>query len=128
VVFEQGDIEAACSLFQRSLAAVWEPVGPARSGFRPLPLCLEGLARVAAAREQKERAARLFGAAEALREAAGAPFPSGARAGTQPAERAAVEQHVATVRTALGSEAFAAAWAAGRAMTLDEAVAYALER
>jgi hypothetical protein len=33
---------------------------------------------------------------------------------------------VATVRAALGEEAFAAAWAEGRAVTLDQAVADAL--
>ena len=31
------------------------------------------------------------------------------------------------VRQALGAGGYAAAWAAGQAMTLDEAVAYALE-
>jgi hypothetical protein len=34
---------------------------------------------------------------------------------------------VAPLRAALGEEAFAAAWAAGRAMTLEQAIAYALE-
>jgi hypothetical protein len=33
------------------------------------------------------------------------------------------QQFVATARTELGEAAFAAAWAAGAAMTLDEAVA-----
>ncbi len=36
--------------------------------------------------------------------------------------------HKTGVTAALGELAFAAAWAAGRAMTLDEAVAYALEQ
>jgi hypothetical protein len=31
------------------------------------------------------------------------------------------------VRATLGEEAFAAAWAAGRALSLDEAVAFALD-
>lgn len=35
-------------------------------------------------------------------------------------------RQVAAARAALAEEAFAAAWAAGRAMTLDEAVAEAL--
>jgi hypothetical protein len=34
---------------------------------------------------------------------------------------------MAAARAALGEEAFAAAWAEGQAMTLEEAVAYALE-
>jgi hypothetical protein len=35
---------------------------------------------------------------------------------------------VAEVRRSLGAEAFAASWTAGRAMTMEEAVALALER
>jgi hypothetical protein len=79
---------------------------------------LEGLAAVAAAQAQPERAARLFGAAEALRTAVGAPRPH--------AERAEHERHFAAARAALGEEAFAAAWGAGRAMPLEAAVSYAL--
>jgi hypothetical protein len=37
------------------------------------------------------------------------------------------ESHVAAARAALGEEAFAAAWAAGRVLWLDEAVALALD-
>jgi hypothetical protein len=33
-----------------------------------------------------------------------------------------------TVRNALGDDAFAAMWGEGRAMTLQQAIAYALER
>jgi hypothetical protein len=36
------------------------------------------------------------------------------------------EQHLASARTALSAEAFAAAWAEGQAMTLEQAVAYAI--
>jgi hypothetical protein len=79
---------------------------------------LEGLAALAAAQAQPERAARLFGTAEGLREAMGAPLP--------PAERAEHDRSVAAVRTTLGEEAFAAAWAEGRAMSRDQAVAFAL--
>ena len=35
--------------------------------------------------------------------------------------------HVAALRSSLGETAFAKAWAEGRAMTLDQAIAYALE-
>ena len=37
-----------------------------------------------------------------------------------------IERLVATARAQLGEEAFAAAWAAGRALTLEQAVAEAL--
>jgi hypothetical protein len=79
---------------------------------------LEGLAAVAVAQAQSQRAARLFGAAEGLREAIGAPVP--------PADRAEHDHSVAAVRSALGEAAFAAEWGEGQTMSLDEVVAYAL--
>jgi hypothetical protein len=80
---------------------------------------LESLAGLAAARGQARRAARLGGAAAALRQEKGAPLP--------PAERSTHERAVHTVRTALGDEAFATAWAEGQALPREQAVAYALE-
>ncbi len=66
-----------------------------------------------------ERAARLWGAAEALREVIGSPRP--------PNEREEYERGLATVREALGEEVFSAAWAEGRAMSLEQAIEYALQ-
>ena len=80
--------------------------------------CLEGLATVSGAK-QGERAAHLFGTAQVLREAMSAARPA--------TERADYERDVSDVRRKLGETAFSAAWADGRAMTLDEAIAYALE-
>ena len=65
-----------------------------------------------------ERAARLYGAAAALRERLGAAVV--------PWERPAHERDLAAVRAALGPAAFAAAWAAGAALPLEAAVAEAL--
>jgi DNA-binding NarL/FixJ family response regulator len=62
-------------------------------------------------------AARLFGAAEAVRVATGLPRP--------PGPRAAHAQGVAAARAALDEAAFDAAWAAGRALDPDEAHAEA---
>jgi hypothetical protein len=81
-------------------------------------LGLEGLAAVAAAQGQPLLAARLFGAAEALREALGTPL--------KPSERAGYDQATQATRGALGEDSFAAAWAEGRALPLDEAVTMAL--
>jgi non-specific serine/threonine protein kinase len=64
------------------------------------------------------RAARLFGAAEALRERVGAA--------PHPPWRAEHERWMATAWVELGEEAFAAAWAEGRALSLDQAIADAL--
>ena len=67
--------------------------------------CLEGLVRVAAAQGKMERAARLSGAAAALREDMGWPIP--------PVKRGEHDRTVAAARGAPGEEAFTAAWAAG---------------
>lgn len=80
---------------------------------------LEALAQVAARQGQGAQAARLFGAAEALLAAAGARFSD--------TDRVGYRDSVAGVRAQLGDEAFEAAWNAGRQMTLDEAIAYALQ-
>jgi hypothetical protein len=73
---------------------------------------LEGLASVVAVQGEMAWATHLWGTAEALREAIGAPL--------QPIERADYEQAVATVRDHLGEKAFASAWAEGRAMTAEQ--------
>ena len=80
---------------------------------------LEELAGVAGAQGQAERAARLYGAAEALREAIGAPIV--------PVDRARYERAVAAARTQLDAAAWTRLRAEGRAMPLEEAIAYALE-
>jgi DNA-binding CsgD family transcriptional regulator len=80
--------------------------------------CLEGLAQVASARGQYEHAARLFGAAEAQREIVGWWY--------EPVDQASHDQWVVPTRAILGETPFAAAWAEGRAMTLDQAIEYAL--
>ena len=83
-----------------------------------LPAALEGLARTAAPRDDPARAAMLLGAADTLRESMGTPMTQHQREGHAARLRA--------VRVALGDDAFEAAWAAGQAMTLEEAVTYAL--
>jgi hypothetical protein len=84
-------------------------------------VCLAGLARAAAAQGQPERAARLFAAV---------PVPYRARGPVlvEAADRAEFDREVASVRAQLGEAAFAAAWAAGQAMTTEQAVAYALDQ
>lgn len=81
--------------------------------------CLAGLASADALEGQPQRAARLWGAAERLRTSIGAR--------PAPAARATRERLMAAVCEELGEAAFADAWAEGELMTLDEAVAYALD-
>jgi DNA-binding NarL/FixJ family response regulator len=70
-------------------------------------------------RQDAERAARLFGAAEALHERIGSPPSVGQRKDHEPV--------IPAVLAALGEDAFRAAWAAGRALSVERAVALALE-
>jgi hypothetical protein len=94
---------------------------------RNIARCLEGFAALAAAHarqcpedtEHARRAARLWGAAEALRSASGFRQP--------PADRVHDEPYLAAARTQLDDATWAVAWAEGRAMTTEQAVAYALE-
>jgi predicted ATPase/DNA-binding CsgD family transcriptional regulator len=76
---------------------------------------LEGLARTAVATRQPEAAARLLGAADALRDATGA---------TRPAYWLALyERSLAETRAQLDDDAFDLAWAAGRTLTPEQAPA-----
>lgn len=68
--------------------------------------------------ERPDRAARLIGAAERVFEDLGALADRG--------DREVFEANEATARAALGEEAYAAAVARGRAMSLEEAVAFGL--
>ncbi len=80
--------------------------------------CFEGLAAVLAFTGQADAAARLLGAADALRESLGVELA--------PAERETHDETTAAVREGLGEERFSAAWRQGRELALDEAIAYAL--
>jgi predicted ATPase/DNA-binding SARP family transcriptional activator/DNA-binding CsgD family transcriptional regulator len=80
--------------------------------------CLEKMAAVAAAQEKTTRAARLWGAAVALREDLGAPL--------EPREREILQPYVAAARSRLGGRVWEVARAEGRKMTSEEAIEYAL--
>jgi len=82
--------------------------------------CLEALAVThAGQRRAAVRAARFWGAAEALRETIGAPLT--------PVDRRAHERHQSAIRAETRPERWAEAWAAGRASSIDELVAEALD-
>jgi predicted ATPase/DNA-binding winged helix-turn-helix (wHTH) protein len=113
VAFRLGDYERAVTFLQESLI-VQRELGERWFISRSL----ETLAEILALRGDHEMAARLFGAGEALREAVGASV--------LPFYRDDYERGMAAVRAGLSGEALAAAWAAGRAMTMTEAIAIAL--
>jgi len=109
----QGDATLATTRFTEALA-LFRDLGY-RSG---VSWCLAGLAGVAAVDEEPECAARLWGAAEALRQAI--------RAREAPASRATRERLITLARAQLGEAAFNAEWAKGQAMTVEQAIAEAL--
>jgi predicted ATPase/DNA-binding XRE family transcriptional regulator len=80
---------------------------------------LAAFAQLATTYEEFEKAGRLIGLIETR-------FPS-LRFELFPTKRAEVDQSIVTARAALGEEAFATAYEEGKNMTLDEAIAYALE-
>ena len=115
VAYGKGEYETTEALLRES----FELLAPLRDTWT-LAYNLTWLAGVAATRQQALRAARLFGAAQTLREATGATIQF------EPT-RILHERQVAMAREQLDAAAFAAAWEEGRAMTVRRAVAYALE-
>ncbi len=111
---DRDDYDLARSLYAESLTVV------RRVAYQPIVAkALEGLAAVAAANANGERALRLLGAATVLHETAGARMP--------PADQARVQRVTARARACARPAAADAAWSAGRAMPREEAIAYALE-
>jgi non-specific serine/threonine protein kinase len=80
--------------------------------------CLEIMAGGAGAQGQAHRAARLWGAAEALREEIGLPM--------QPEDRKLLDPYLAAARSSLDEVVWQAALAEGRAMIPEQAIEYAL--
>ncbi len=113
VALDRGGYEQAGAFFSESLVECGE-VGDRLDTQR----CLEGLAAVACVRGDYRRSARLFGAAQMLRERF-VHIP------LAPADRAQLDRHVLTLRAGLDETAFAASWTEGWTMRLEEAVEYA---
>jgi non-specific serine/threonine protein kinase len=112
VTCDQGDLAAAAALHREGLAC-WREAGTTEG----LAGTLAEVATLAAVGGRAAEAARLFGALAAVRDPLGAAFELPTRAQVERAERAA--------RAELGGAAFAAAVAAGRALSRDEAFAEA---
>jgi predicted ATPase/DNA-binding SARP family transcriptional activator len=111
----QGNHERAAALLAEG-AVRWKDV----RNKLGMAECLEASASLAGVEGDTERAAQLFGAAQALREEIGMPI--------RPSDRAEYERSVALVRDLLDEAAFAAPWAEGRSMTVDDALALAVRR
>jgi len=106
---QEGNYESANAWFLRGLAVVLD------FGDRDLMAHhLEGLSGLASALGEHERAVKLAGAAETLREAGGSPL--------HPAWRGVLEPWLVISRQALGEAACASALAAGRRLPLERAI------
>jgi non-specific serine/threonine protein kinase len=112
VARRRGHLAEAETLFEQSLNMAQE------KGTRlDVAQAFEGLAGVAGAQGQSERAVRLFGAAETARQVIGAPLPTGIRMD--------FDRDLGMTRGQLDTSTFEEAWAAGRSMTLEQAIEYA---
>lgn len=109
-----GDVERATALLDESLR-LFHGLADAPCTWNQLVL----VAHVATMAGHHARAALLLGAADVQQHTSGmVPLV---------VTRAVHQDTITAARAGLGNEAFEAAWAEGRAMTLDQAVAYALE-
>jgi DNA-binding CsgD family transcriptional regulator/tetratricopeptide (TPR) repeat protein len=95
-------------------------LGRGHPGTRVVTEVVEAVGIMAAAVGQAERAARLLGAARAQRDRLGLRY-------RVREDQVALEHAVVAARTALGEEAFAATWAAGRTLSPGQAVSEAQE-
>jgi predicted ATPase/DNA-binding CsgD family transcriptional regulator len=113
VMASTGDLAAAHRVLSESLSLQRD------LGDRPgIAFVLDRFAITAAASAQPERAWRLAGAADALREAIGKPLAGAAREH--------LELSLAAARRGLSAEVGAAAWSQGRATPPQEAISLAL--
>jgi predicted ATPase/transcriptional regulator with XRE-family HTH domain len=111
---QQGDQARAAVLLRESLAGCRE------IDYQWVSIwCLAGLGRVAVAQGRAEHATRLLGATAALFEIYDPAM--------DPVDRADCERSIGAARAQLDAATFDTAWAAGRAMTVEQAIAYALE-
>lgn len=110
-ILDMGDVERAETLIQEAVPIL------RRLGERDtLADCLERGVTIASKREQWMRAARLAGAAAALREDIGSPLIE--------SDRTKLDGYLERSRSALGEDEFETAAKEGRRMADDEAIAY----
>jgi DNA-binding CsgD family transcriptional regulator/tetratricopeptide (TPR) repeat protein len=111
----QGDYDRARTSYQESLTLCKE-LGDKWTALESL----EGMACIASSQREAERAARLFGAAAALREEVDSQHT--------PDEDAWREPYLVAARSRLDEASWEEAWAEGRAMSVEQAIDYALSQ
>jgi predicted ATPase/DNA-binding XRE family transcriptional regulator len=113
LALRQGDKPRAAVLYQQSLAEFQE----SHQGLDIIRY-LEGVAGLAGTAAQATRAIQLLGAADAVRQAIGAPLRAD--------EQVDYERGLATVRPLLSETSFTAAWAGGQVLSSEQAIAEAV--
>jgi tetratricopeptide (TPR) repeat protein len=109
VAEHRGDLAEALSYFKEALGLQCELDNQAG-----VAECLAGIAAALTGSSQMERAARLFGAAEAIRENVGAVL--------WPANEMEMNRCLARLHESLPEERLQAQWAQGRGMSVQQAV------
>ncbi len=108
----RNDLGRAADLYEEALGVAWD------IERNPVVFsALEGFACLAGAHGEAKRAARLWGAAQALHEAKGIPRNADFLA--------EADVRISRARSGMGEEAWEEAWHEGGAMTTEEAVRYA---
>ncbi len=110
----QNNIDTAIFHFKDSLILIQQ-----NGSVKDKILCLVGPAQLFLAQGKLEDATRLYGAFQSLSESSHVDLES--------YDRSEIQDKLKTLRAELEEPRFANAWAGGEKMSLDEAVAYALE-
>lgn len=114
VAQRQGYHEQAKALMKKALVLFHD-----LKNIYPLALTLAFFAGPVAALGDPERAAQLLGASDGLLKAMGLR--------QQPSDQPEIDHYEAAVREQLGVESFNAAWVKGQAMSVEQAIVFALE-
>ena len=109
-----GDLASAKSIYRETILG-WQDIGNRGAIAHEL----ESFASIAITEEEPQRALKLFGAAETLRERSDSPMTD--------FECIEYDQMVAHVRSLLDETEAISLWADGRSMTMEQAIELALE-
>lgn len=113
ILRRHGEIDEALQGYKKVLPK-WRELGHRAAVAHEL----ECIAFILSQKDQPERAVTLLGAAGALRESIDSTMT--------PAERIEYDKVISTLRSQLGEDKFKQLWNAGRALSMDQAIEYAL--
>ena len=114
VAFEKGDVSKASTLYRECLSMFHD-----ESDHIGLPYALESVAALAMMKKQAEKAVKIFGAADALRKRTNSPMPL--------PNSSTYQKNISVLQGQLDRSKFEVIWREGHTMTMEQAVAYALE-